>query len=284
MATAMATASTARRRRSVPPGQPAPPAGVDHHDRAAACRVRPGRAGRPAWSCPRDRSRGPAPAPGEQPAPPPGGGSSAGVGRLRPERVVDRRTSAAIQVDLPLEHRHVCRPRVAAAPRPGSVEAARPYARTTLHRPMKSTPGPYCGGNLAGAPRCRRRARFARTGQPFAPSSSSGRVSSTWKIGKACVTVKETSTSSGWRASGRRPATASGARTSRDRAVQRRAERRGRRLEHGIGGDRRRRDDLRSRAIAAAGTLEYAAPTLEPVPVLTLTRSSGARLQATSAG
>src|ERR1700728_3538583 len=105
------------------------------------------------------------------------------------------------------------------------------------------------------------------------------------RCGEACVTVKETSTSSGFPAAGRRPASSflrhsvpgivpsSGAASVADDGWSTVYVASGAELV-----------TCGSRLMAPAGTLAYVAPVLEPSPVPRLTSSSGARLQATRAG
>ena len=150
---------------------------------------------------------------------------------------------------------------------------------------MKSIPVPYCGGNSPGADSIPTTRSTTRTGLPAAPSSTSGRASPTRSCGDACVTVNETSTSSGLPTAGRRPASSfrrhivpgtapfSGATSVADAGWSTVYASTGAALV-----------TCGSRLTSATGTLAYDAPMLEPDPVPTLTKSSGARLQATSAG
>ena len=83
-----------------------------------------------------------------------------------------------------------------------------PYARANAGvAQMKSTPGPYCGGNSPGAASTPDDAqhhtdRLARGAEQHQQAVRNP----TRSCGAACVTVNETSTSSGSPASGRRPA------------------------------------------------------------------------------
>ena len=170
-----------------------------------------------------------------------------GVGRLRAERVVVDELPAAHPVDLPLERRHVRRPVSQPHRVPGSVQQARPV------RPDERRGRP---DEVHARPVLRRELRRRRVDADDAqvhPDGFALRAEQQQRQGIPHLKMRQSLRDGEGdvhlvRLAGVRQASGEqlpAPERPRDRAVQRRADRRGRRLEHGVGGDRSRRDDLR---------------------------------------